>query len=776
MEKINELIITEKSSQAKAIAKTLGYTKKENGYWTHPQTGNVIVNCIGHLVNLAFPKDIDPRYKRWDLEILPFKPKEWKLVPTVNKEKQLKLVSSLIKKASSIVIAADKEREGELLVVELLNLYNFKGERKRALYTEITPRAIKEAFVPENIVPASQTYPLYLEALARQRADYLIGLNTTMGMNAKNRGLIEGNISYGRVVTAVNFIVQERERAIRNHISKNYYSIDALIGKEKMASKWTIPDSLKRCLDPESEDYSEDKAKEEVLNVINSIKGKNAIINKKEVTLKKTKQPQGFDLAELQSEASKKYKFGVTKTLKTAQSLYESGYLTYPRTDSAHFDEKEFSNAKNVLESIKKAFNNEKYSNLVDNADCKIKTQIWNTSKVTDHSAIAPTSVPPNISSLSDEEQKIYKIVSERFLAQFYPEYVYENTKYTMSIGGEEFTASGNVPKELGWKVIYSEDKDAEEQLPDFKEKSEQPVEELKIKESATKPPARFTEASLVAEMKVAHKYVKDKKLKAVLKDVGGIGRPSTASSHVDKIINVGYAENKKSKLHGTELGLIADEIAPEILRDPATTSYWEQLLSDIGRGEGDFDEFIAKQEKVLDKIMDYIKNNDKAKLKKAFTSFVCPVCDSPAMGRKGPHGKYFKCTNTEKCGVNLPNVGGRPGKPVKKKELATDKCPECNNKIIRREGGGNFYWQCEKFYDKENPCKTRCRDNDGKLGEKIVPKPKPTSEFTCPKCKKGKLVKRAQKKDPNKFFWGCNAFPKCKNIVNDKDGKPEGF
>lgn len=776
MNNINELIITEKSTQAIAIAKTLGYTKKENGYWTHPQTGNVVVNCIGHLVNLAFPKDIDSRYKKWDLEILPFKPKEWKLVPTVKKEKQLKLVSSLIKNASSVIIAADKEREGELLVVELLNLYNFKGERKRVLYTEITPRAIKEAFDPKKIVSASQTYPLYLEALARQRADYLIGLNTTMGMNAKNRGLVEGNISYGRVVTAVNFILQERERAIRSHISKNYYSIDAFLGEELMSAKWTTPESLKNTLNPESEDYSEEKAKRLVLDIIEKIKNKNAVIDKKEVSLKSTKQPQGLELSDLQSEAGKKHKFGVSKTLSVAQSLYESGYITYPRTDSAHFDEKEFSNAKNILNSIKKAFDNDNYNSLIDNSDSNIKTQIWNTSKVSDHSGIAPTSVPPSFSSLTEDQQKIYKIIADRYIAQFYPEYKYENTKYTILIDGEEFTSSGNVPKDLGWKVIYSDEKLDNENLPNFKEKTEHKVGDLKLKESTTKPPSRFTEHSLVDEMKAAHKYVKDKKLKAVLKNVGGIGRPSTASSQVDKIKNVGYAENKKGKLHGTELGLIADEIAPEILRDPATTSYWEQLLSDIGKGEGDFDEFMAKQEKVLDKIMDYIKNNDKAKLKKAFTSFVCPVCDSPAMGRKGPHGKYFKCTNIEKCGVNLPNVGGRPGKPVKKKELAVDKCPKCENKIIRREGNGNFYWQCEKFYDKEEPCKTRCRDNDGKLGEEIIPKPKPTSEFTCPKCKKGKLVKRAQKKDPSKFFWGCNAFPKCKNIVNDKEGKPEGF
>lgn len=774
------LYLCEKADQMRKIAKIVGASKSQAGYCESASGDVVVSHAIGHLLRVAYPKEMDKKYSVWKMENLPVIPTDFKLLPDEDKKKQLKVVGELIKRANEVVISTDKEREGELIAVELLEYFNFKGKRLRALYSAMDEKTLKQAFKESSLVDASVTYPKYLAALGRQRADWIIGLNMTMALTIANKDKYSETITAGRVQTAILALIAIREDQIKNHKPEDYYG---LTGKHehdsiKFDSSWEPSTAIKAIVDHKLEGYNKDAAKKAVDEVLTKVKGKDGVVSKKTVTPKKTGQPGGYDLGTLQKECDKKLNFSLDKTLKIVQELYEQGIVTYPRTDSCYIDDNIYDERMDILNSIKKTKNDDETSQLISNSNSSIRTSIWDSSKTTDHHAIIPTSTPTSYSGMSNDQRKVYDLIAKRFIAQFYPAYEYESTKISMKVEGETFSVTGNTPTSLGWKVIYQKDASDDEEsksstLPMLNEGDAVTFDKVILKTSTTKPPARYTDGSLLDDMENAHKFIDDKKLKSILKEVGGIGRPSTSATHVKNIFDRKFARKDKKKIYLTDYGAAVYGIAPELLKNPATTAYWEQILDEIAENKGDFDKFMRQQGTVINRMIDDVKAG-KCVFEKAIGAHKCTLCGEIAIQRKSKHGKYFKCTNTEGgCGRNLPYVNGRPGTPTAANTVEQPKekvpCPTCDNKMIRKQGAEDrFYWQCEKFFEKEDPCKTRCRDNDGKMGDQIVKK---TSEHSCPSCKDGKLVQRGS---GDKVFWGCNNFPKCKTTAEDDNGKPK--
>jgi DNA topoisomerase-3 len=796
---IDRLYIAEKPSVAKGMAKVLGANDRKSGYFINADTGEAVTWCVGHLLRTAYPKEINPIYSQWKLDLLPFIPETpIKLLPEESKKDQLNVLKKLIGDCNEVVIATDKEREGELIAVELLEAYNFKGKRLRALFSAVDPATLKKALSNENLVSAVETEGLYYAALARQAADYIVGLNITMALTAVNRDHLGQTATAGRVQTAVLALVAMREESILNHIAKDYYNLDAKISHDNkdIMAKWQHSENLKEILDHNNPHYNPDLAKESVAKLHKILSGtKAAFLKKRIVSQKETPQPVGYDLGGIQKEANKKFGYGIKNTLEIVQGLYEKGLVTYPRTDSAHLESGLWPTRERVLASVKRTMNNVEYNEAISGCDISIKTKTWDDSKVTDHHGIIPTETSGNFSTLSPEEKCLFDLIAKRFIIQFYGPYKYENTKYEFDITGEQFNCSGNVPRDLGWKKIYSagdDDNDSDNKLPAMDEGSHYNIKEIKIKSDQTKKPARYTEASLLEDMENAHKFVNNDKLKKLLKDKGGIGRPATCASHIDNLFKRKYIEfenskGKVKKIKITRVGTAIYEMAPQMLKDPATTAYWEQILDDISdnctkQNQKPFDDFMAQQTSFVTRMMDEIKSG-KCTLTYFITDHKCPSCGGPAVPKKGKFGKYFKCMNVEDCGFNLPDVNGRPGKPKKRVEQPeTDiPCGICDGghmiKYASKDKENEFYWMCSNMFDKSNACKTTATDDNGKPGSVKKGVEQPKVKIKCEVCKTGNMVKYADKKKEGEFYWMCSKmFDKkkaCKTTASDNDGVP---
>ena len=588
------LIIAEKPSVAADLVKVLGAKSftKNNGYYENDTT--IVSHAIGHLVTIADPKDIDERYKAWDMKTLPMLPEKFPLVATPSTKSQLSTVGKLIKRkdVTTIVNACDAGREGELIFFYILD-YVLKGKFanktiKRLWMQSMTPAAIKDAF--EHLRTAEEMESLKDAALCRSEADWLVGMNGSRGLTAYNSSMGGFQITpCGRVQTPTLAIIVKREEERLQFVPQKFWTVEAdfdnggnaYLGKWFTADKENGKDRVKQIFDGE-------KAAE----ILAKCKGKPGKI---EETTAPSQQKCGqlYDLTTLQREANNRFGFSAKTTLSIAQSLYEHyKATTYPRTDSRCLPEDYVTTVKATLGKIEGPLR--KFAlEALDNSYVKRTPKVFDNTKISDHFAIIPTGVTPK--GLSEAEEKIYTMICQRFIAVFFPPAQYLNTTRITTVEGETFITEGKILVDPGFKAVYGKDSDDESNVPPLKGDVAKTLD-VRANDDFTKPPAHYTESTLLSMMESAGKLVEDDELRDAMKE-RGLGTPATRAAIIEKLVSDKYVVRDGKEMIPTakafDLIKVLSAMNCEALTSPELTGEWEYKMDLISKGKESRENFM---------------------------------------------------------------------------------------------------------------------------------------------------------------------------------------
>lgn len=600
------LYICEKPSQARDIAKIIGCNQKHDGYLSHYDT--IVSWCYGHLVEAAMPEHYCENLTSWRMELLPIVPKEWHSDVKDEAKKQFNVIKKLLKEAKTVVVATDADREGEVIAREILDLCKYSGEIKRLWLSALDDASIKKAL--QNIKAGKDTENLYYAGLGRQRADWLIGMNLTMAASVLFGKRGEGALSVGRVQTPTLKLVVQRDFTIEQFRPKDYFELTAQFTtthQQTFSAKWQ---PLKDMCDDEG--YCCDKNK--VSAVAIKIKNKQGKVEVFEDKRKEQNAPLCLSLSQLQKLASSRFGYSAQDTLEIAQSLYETHKAaTYPRTDCGYLPQSQFAEASGILNNLKKI--NPTYAELNDQCDLAYQSPVWNDKKITAHHAIIPTqNAHVDLQKMSAEEKSIYDLICRHYLAQFLGPYEYAERRATVRCENELFKATSHTPIKPGWKralknltdqeVKKDEESELMTILPLLKvdETVSHTAEKLLTKQ--TKPPARFTEGTLIEAMKSIGKMVQDEKLRKILKDTAGIGTEATRAAILETLFKRKYLEKKGKAIFSTVKGRDLIAKLPAAVTDPALTAQWEQALDFIAQGQLQLPTFLQQQEQLLNDML----------------------------------------------------------------------------------------------------------------------------------------------------------------------------
>ncbi|SDZ16977.1 DNA topoisomerase III [Bacillus sp. 166amftsu] len=667
------VVIAEKPSVARDIARVLQCDKKGNGYLE----GNkyIVTWALGHLVTLADPESYDIKYKKWNLEDLPMLPERLKLTVIKQTGKQFNAVKSqLIRKdVNEIIVATDAGREGELVARWIIDKVKINKPIKRLWISSVTDKAIKDGFA--NLKPGKAYDNLYASAVARSEADWYIGLNATRALTTR----FNAQLNCGRVQTPTVAIIAGREDEIKNFKAQAYYGIEAQTAS-KLKLTWQDAKGNSRSFN-----------KEKVDAVVKKLDKHNATVVDIEKKQKKSFAPGLYDLTELQRDANKIFGYSAKETLNIMQKLYEQHkVLTYPRTDSRYIS----SDIVGTLPERLKACGVGEYRPLahkVLNKSIKVSKAFVDDSKVSDHHAIIPTESYVNFSAFTDKERKIYDLVVKRFLAVLFPAFEYEQLTLRTKIGDETFVARGKTILHSGWKEVYEnrfEDDDAgedlkEQILPRIEKGDTLNVKLIAQTSGQTKPPARFNEATLLSAMENPTKYMdtQNKQLADTLKSTGGLGTVATRADIIDKLFNSFLIEKRGKDIHITSKGRQLLDLVPEELKSPTLTGEWEQKLEAIAKGKLKKEVFIAEMKSYTKEIVTEIKASNKKYKHDNISTKSCPDCGKPMLEVNGKKGKMLVCQDRE-CG-HRKNVS----------RTTNARCPQCKKKLeLRGEGAGQIF------------------------------------------------------------------------------------
>ncbi|WP_318505822.1 DNA topoisomerase III [Bacillus sp. T3] len=699
------VVIAEKPSVARDIANVLKCSKKGNGFLEGDKF--IVTWALGHLVTLADPEIYDNKYKTWNLEDLPMLPERMKLVVMKQTGKQFNSVKSQLTRSdvTEVIIATDAGREGELVARWIIEKANVKKPIKRLWISSVTDKAIKDGFA--NLKPGKAYENLYASAVARSEADWYIGLNATRALTTK----FNAQLNCGRVQTPTVAMVAAREDEIKNFQAQTYYGIEAQTDSLKLT--WQDANGNSRSFN-----------KEKIDTVVKALGKKEATVVGIERKAKKSFAPALYDLTELQRDANKIFGYSAKETLNIMQKLYEQHkVLTYPRTDSRYIS----SDIVPTLAERLKACGVGEYRSLANkvlNKPIKTSKAFVDDSKVSDHHAIIPTEGYVNFSAFNDKERKIYDLVVKRFLAVFFPAYEYEQLTIQAKIGAENFIAKGKTVVHAGWKEVYENRFDDEETADDVKEQLLPRIEKgdvLKTKLIAqtsgqTKPPARFTEATLLSAMENPTKYMQttSKELANTLKATGGLGTVATRADIIDKLFNSFLLEKRGGKdIYITSKGRQLLDLVPEELKSPATTALWEQKLEQIAKGKLKKDVFINEMKQHTKAIVAVIKASEKRYKHENISTKSCPDCGKPMLEVNGKKGKMLVCQDRE-CG-HRKNVA----------RVTNARCPQCKKKMeLRGEGEGQLF-TCKCGYREKLSSfqQRRQKESGGKVDKRSVQK-----------------------------------------------------
>ena len=584
---MKKLVISEKPSVAADIARVLGRAKKCDDYYENDEY--VIASALGHLVELNMPADIDKKYARWSLSNLPIIPEKFKLKPIEKTKSKLAALKKLLsrKDIDGVINACDAGREGELIFTYIYEITKCKLPRQRLWVSSMTPSSILEAF--SNLKSQEEMESLQDAARCRSESDWLVGINGTRAITSRMYGSRGKSLaSVGRVQTPTLAMIVEREHEIQNFKPTRYWKITAEFEIEngKYEGVYQRPDFKQKDKD------ANDKADriwshadaERVLNEVRA--GGGAKVSDKK-TQSKQIAPRLYDLTTLQREANNKYSFPANKTLSIAQSLYEKHkMITYPRTDSRALPDDYRGVVVRTMESMAEPYRRFAQKAVDEGYVKKASKRIFDSKQVSDHFALMPTDVSGK--KLTDDEAKIYDMIARRFVAAFYPEAVFDVTTRISAVGSNIFKTEGKVLRSAGWLDVYNKETSDKEILPPLADEKERAkMLEAHLKEESTKPPARYTEATLLSAMEGAGKLLDDEELADAMKDKG-LGTPATRAQIIENLIAHKLVERERRDLIPTaraeSLIRFLDALAIDALTSPSMTGEWEQKLRLIER------------------------------------------------------------------------------------------------------------------------------------------------------------------------------------------------
>lgn len=612
---MKKLVISEKPSVAADIARVLGRAKKCDDYYENDEY--VIASALGHLVELNMPADIDKKYARWSLSNLPIIPEKFKLKPIEKTKAKLAALKKLLsrKDIDGVINACDAGREGELIFTYIYEITKCKLPRQRLWVSSMTPSSILEAF--SNLKSQEEMESLQDAARCRSESDWLVGINGTRAITSRMYGSRGKSLaSVGRVQTPTLAMIVEREHEIQNFKPARYWKITAEfeIANGKYEGVYQRPDFKQKDKD------ANDKADriwshadaERVLNEVRA--GGEAKVSDKK-TQSKQIAPRLYDLTTLQREANNKYSFPANKTLSIAQSLYEKHkMITYPRTDSRALPDDYRGVVVRTMESMAEPYRRFAQKAVDEGYVKKAGKRIFDSKQVSDHFALMPTDVSGK--KLTDDEAKIYDMIARRFVAAFYPEAVFDVTTRISAVGSNIFKTEGKVLRSAGWLDVYNKetsDKEILPQLADEKERAK--MLEARLKEESTKPPARYTEATLLSAMEGAGKLLDDEELADAMKDKG-LGTPATRAQIIENLIAHKLVERERRDLIPTaraeSLIRFLDALAIDALTSPSMTGEWEQKLRLIERKQLSrktfMDGICAMTTQIVDKARNFVE------------------------------------------------------------------------------------------------------------------------------------------------------------------------
>lgn len=640
---MKSLVIAEKPTVAKDIADVLGVTQKSKGYY-HNDT-YIVSNAVGHLIQLANPIDYDEKYKNWGLEFLPIIPATFILKENEKTKEQLEILKKLMSRedVSEIICATDSGREGELIFRYIYNYLKCTKPVKRLWISSLTEESIKKGFA--NLKPSSDYNNLYESAKCRSEADWLVGINVTRALTRKYGTML----SSGRVQTPTLSLINDRYESIKNFKSETLYNVSVILENDKGMYKAICDiDNMRNKADSEQ--------------IINNIDGKAGTISKVEYTDKYQATPQLFDLTSLQRFCNNKYGLTATETLNNLQSLYEKHKLvTYPRTDSKYISTDMKSEVKKVFENLKGSEEYNQYIEKILVKPLKFTNRIVDNEKITDHHAIIPTTANlVAINRLTDNEKKVYDAVVKNFIACFSENYEFKETVIKTSIDKYEFISKGFVVTSIGFKEIYSEneeDDENENKLPNLTNGETVNIIQSDLLTKKTAPPKYFTEATLLSAMENAGRFIEDDTAKEYLKSSGGIGTPATRANIIETLVSREYIVRKKKNLIPTEKGQKLISVVISQLKSPQITGEWEHKLNQIEKGEINSETFNNEIKKFVEISIEEIKQQamtvDFGSADDKFPSYgICPICKG---GKIRENTKAYYCDRyKDGCKFNI--------------------------------------------------------------------------------------------------------------------------
>lgn len=651
---------------AAEIAKCLpGPVSRKDGYIT---TGDGVITWgYGHILRQAEPDEYDPKYEKWRVEDLPIIPQTWKLLVADSCKKQFEIIKNLIGQATEIVHAGDPDREGQLLIDEVLDYVDNQKPVRRILLNALDEQSIKKAIVA--LRDNQDFFNLKQSALARSRADWLIGMNLSRAYTlAAQRAGHRTTLPVGRVKTPTLALVVRREREIENFKPADYFTVKAEFQHDDTAfTAYWKPRENQPGLDTEGR--LADKAIAQALLEMLTAATQPAAVILCETSEKKEPQRLPLALSTLQVMAGKKFGYDPQVVLDTAQKLYERKLTTYPRSDCEFLPESQHEDAARILANLSGLAHSE-LSSWSERADNLTRSRAWNDKKITAHHAIIPTVERCNFAALSETERNIYFLIAQAYIAQFYPVHVYDQTKAELEHAGERFTANGRIIKELGWKEVYgaeAEEKKEEDSgmLPAMAKGDSLEFLRAAADKKSTKAPGRFTAATLLAAMKEIHKYVKNPDLKKQLKDVAGIGTEATRATIIKELIERGFLreETKKKYLKPTEPAYLLVDMLPVEITYPDFTALWEDILRQMAEGSANLDTFLGQQARFAASLCHKAKGAN-IPLK---GEHHCPRCRKGVLQlRNGKHGKFWGCSRYPACRASFDDQNDKPAIPGK--------------------------------------------------------------------------------------------------------------
>ncbi len=738
-----KVCIAEKPSVAREIAEVVGAKSRKEGYFEG--NGYQVTWTFGHFCTLFPPEDYNPKWKQWDLNSLPMLPErfETKLMDDSGVKKQFKIIQELFSKATVVINCGDAGQEGELIQRWVIKQSKYKGPVQRLWISSLTTEAIRAGF--QNLKPAAEFDNLFYAGSSRAVGDWLLGMNATRLYTLKY-GAYKQVLSIGRVQTPTLAMLVNRHLEIRNFQPKPYWELQTIyretIFNHTAGKFFTREDGEK---------------------LLNQIKGKDLVIKDIEKKEGKEYAPKLFDLTGLQVYCNNKFGFTAEDTLKLVQRLYEMKAVTYPRVDTTFLPNDLYPKIPDILKGL------DDYSSFTKSVlgdKIRKSTKVFNDKKVTDHHAIIPTGEKK---LLNADEQKVFDIITRRFIAVFYPDCEVAKTQVSAEVERVEFVANGKEILKEGWRILFqkenknddeedNKENDEDKILPSFV-KGEQGPHEPSFLEKATKPPNNFTEASLLRAMETAGKQVDDEELRDLMK-ANGIGRPSTRASIIETLFKRKYTQRVKKLVIPTEMGIqLIGTIQNELLKSAELTGQWEKQLREIEQGEYDAGKFIFNMKKMVHNLVNEVRTETgKPKMVETFV-------------------EKMKPETKNKVKNDSP-----------KTKLAGTKCPKCGNGklIIGKTAYGCSGWkqgcnfrlpfvfmdkkitesQLQRLADKKETTRIKGFQIMGKkvdgilklnssfeieFEREIVEAPKKEENMPpCPKCKTGTIIK-------GKTAYGCS-------------------